>query len=116
MRLDTLADKPPQYLYHGGLESHVESILSQGLLINPPSRTWPDTNHGGVYLSETPGQCLKWVRHAEEFNKWPRQRVALYRIDTSLLDPRKFERDHIGVMGDWRYTADIPPTAIKKER
>ncbi len=87
--------------YHATNKKNLPSIMTNGLLINPPSRNYAISDRV-ICLTETSESAGYWFDGDAED-------MAILEINGNLLDGR-FEEDRSGCA--YLYTENIPPQAI----
>lgn len=99
------------YLYHATFKAHHGSIIKNGLLSNPKTKNWADSEAGKVYLAKSPDVALS---HIETANEAPdhlhNSGYVVYKIKKNFLNAEKLKADRNvhGSDDTLEYHGDIP--------
>lgn len=109
----------PTKLYHATYGPLVDSIEREGLG-GDRDTVWEDSVRGTVYLALDPEIAFSYAETSDDawdkFETSEGLEIATFEIDTSRLDPSKFNIDQnvIDNEGDTlEYYGVVPPSAIK---
>lgn len=80
----------PKYFYHGTMKKYADNILKNGIKRHAASVNHSLTNPNCVYFTRTLQSAKEWAATGSSRSGEP---VAVFRIDSSYLDPEKLSRD-----------------------
>lgn len=81
------------YLYHATYKSYIKKIKKQGLVINPPTRNWEDSENV-IYLATSPDVALSYAETSDEVpDHILDSGIVVLKIKKNKLDPTKLSID-----------------------
>ena len=103
------------YLYHATSKEYLDSILKNGLLINPPHKNWEGMYcDGQIFLALNTTAAQYYVTtQKNKFNE-----IVMLKINLDSLDDSKIQYDynnyckHASEINSISYEADIPANSI----
>lgn len=103
------------WMWHGTSSVVASSVSSEGLLVDPPRRSWGDTSAGWVYLTDSPGwgpcgAASYALKAARELGGDPSVIRVIVPWDDTSPDPD--DRDLPCARGQRVVPYNVPPAAI----
>ena len=105
------------YLYHATARKNLESILKNGLLIDPPEHAYEEFDcEDKIFLAFDPDVAESYAEECDN----PPDEIVLLKVKYSALHETSFEYDwnvrceHADEITTCVYTLDIPPSCIQE--